>query len=76
MEGKRASRVALLRIMRNYIRFLRMDKKAILFSRSWFKCGRATMSPMRRVADACGALKLFVNVATIRSDAFWFSAVR
>jgi hypothetical protein len=27
------------------------------------------------VADSCGALKPFVNVATIRSDAFWFSAV-
>ena len=29
----------------------------------------------RFFADSCGALKLFVNVARIRSDAFWFSAV-
>jgi hypothetical protein len=28
------------------------------------------------VADICGALKMFANVARIRSDAFWFSAMR
>ena len=28
------------------------------------------------VADICEALNMFVNVARIRSDAFWFSAVR
>src|SRR5258708_22629884 len=30
----------------------------------------------RIIADSCGALKLFANVAKILSDAFWFSAVR
>jgi hypothetical protein len=29
-----------------------------------------------RAADSCGAFKLFANVATILTDAFWFSAVR
>jgi len=35
-------------------------------------------SPIWRtmIADNCGALNVFVNVARIRSDAFWFSAVR
>jgi len=31
---------------------------------------------LRDPADSCGAYNVFVNVATIRSDAFWFSAVR
>jgi hypothetical protein len=31
---------------------------------------RAAASIPRFFADICGALKLFVNVATIRSDAF------
>jgi len=37
---------------------------------------RGTASHCMFVEDSCGARKLFVNVATIRSDAFWFSAVR
>jgi hypothetical protein len=34
-------------------------------------------SPLWRtiVAGSCGALNVFVNVAKIRSDAFWFSAM-
>ena len=28
------------------------------------------------IADRCGALNVFVDVVRIRSDAFWFSAVR
>ena len=36
---------------------------AALSARAWF-------------ADSCGALKLFVNVARVLTDAFWFSAVR
>jgi hypothetical protein len=40
-----------------------------------FRRNGATILSMSVVADTCGALKLFVNVATIRSDAFWFSAM-
>ena len=28
------------------------------------------------IAGSCGALNVFVDVVRIRSDAFWFSAVR
>jgi hypothetical protein len=28
------------------------------------------------IADSCGAINVLVNVAGIRTDAFWFSAVR
>jgi hypothetical protein len=28
------------------------------------------------IAGSCGAFELFVNVARILTDAFWFSAVR
>ena len=38
-------------------------------------CGEGGSVVVHGAADSCGALKLFVNVATIRSDAFWFSAV-
>jgi hypothetical protein len=43
-------------------------------------CGRKTGLSERSIwramiAGSCGAFKLFVNVARILSDAFWFSAV-
>ena len=40
-----------------------------------FSVGVESLESENRVANSCGALNVFVNVATIRSDAFWFSAV-
>ena len=43
----------------------------------WLPAFPMQTAPFARVivADSCGALNVFVNVARIRSDAFWFSAV-
>jgi hypothetical protein len=47
--------------------------------RSWLKmrlsCSTKNWFWRTMIADSCGALNVFVNVARIRSDAFWFSAV-
>jgi hypothetical protein len=44
----------------------------------WLPAFPMQTAPFARVivADSCGALLLFANVATIFTDAFWFSAVR